>query len=322
MVVCARKAALLIICLFLAASPLAAEPLGIGSTGPGTPSYGIALAIAKAAKEGSGLDILPKPFKSTAQALPLVDKGELSFALSNAAELTAAWNGTGPFKDHNAKALRLVARLFPFRLALAVRKDDPAKSLADLRTRTLPSGFAATTTGETLVAAMLSTAGITYQDVKNVKVGDFQAMRDAFVDRRTDVTIFIIGSGADQELARKVGGVRLLELPEGEDVEAKIKSVLPVARTETVDPKDAGGIIDKPTRIMSYDFYLYAHEGAPAEVMKPLIASMLERHETLVGAYPSFAWLTAAKIAGEIGMPYHPAAEAYYRELNLWPPGP
>lgn len=300
----------------------AAEPIGIGSTPAGTPSYAMALAIAKAVKEEAGLDVLPKPFKSTGQALPLVERGELSFALSNGAELAAAWTGTGVFKDRDARSLRLVARLFPFRLALAVRKDDPAQGLADLKTRTLPSGFTTTTTGEQLVAAMISTAGLTLADVKTVKVADFQSMRDAFLDRRTDVTIFIIGSGVDAELARKVGGVRLLELPAGAEAEAKIKAVLPVARTELLDPKDAGPVIDRPTRIMSYDFYLYAHEAAPAEVVKALIAALLDRQATLVAAYPSYSWLSAKTILGDIGIPYHPAAEQSYRDLGLWPASP
>lgn len=310
--------------LFVARVPsaVAAEPMGIGSTAPGTPSYGIALAIAKAAKEGAGLDFLPQPFKSTGQAIPLVERGELQFGLSNGAELAAAWNGTGVFKDHSSRSLRLVARLFPFRLALAVRQDDPARTLADLKTRVLPAGFATTTTGESLIAAMLSTAGLTYQDVKTVKVADFQSMRDAFIARRTDATIFIIGSGADQELARKVGGVRLLELPADDDVDAKIKAILPVARMEVLDPKDGGSVFEKPTRVMSYDFYLYAHDGTSQDVMKPLIASMLDRHDTLVSAYPSFSWQKPETIVGDIGIPYHPAAEQYYRELKLWQAGP
>ena len=310
--------------LFMATAvfPAAAEPLGIGSTAPCTPSYGVAIAIAKAAKEGAGLDFLPKPFKSTGQALPLVERGELEFALSNGAELAAAWNGTGVFKDRRAKSLCLVARLFPFRLALAVRKDDPAQTLADLKTRTLPAGFVTTTTGESLVAAMLSTAGLTYGDVNTVKVADFQSMRDAFLARRTDATIFIAGSGIDQELARKVGGVRLLELPAGDDVDAKIKAVLPVARAELLDPKDGGSVIAKPTRVLSYDFYLYTHAGTPDDVVKRLIASMLDRRETLVAAYPSFSWLSSKTIVGDIGIPYHSAAEQYYREIGLWPASP
>lgn len=302
--------------------PAAAEPLGIGATPPGSPSYGIALAIAKAVKEGAGLDLLPKPFKSTGQAVPLVERGELPFGLSNGAELSAAWTGTNVFKDHQAKSLRLVARLFPFRLALAVRADDPAQSLADLKDRNLPSGFATTTTGESLVAAMLSTANLTYGDVKSVKVADFQAMREAFLARRTDATIFIIGSGADQELARKAGGVRLLDLPAGDDVDAKIKAVLPVARTELLDAKEAGAGADRPVRILAYDFYLYTHDGVTPDVMKPLIASMLEKHDTLVGAYPSFSWQTPQTIVGDIGIPYHAGAEKFYRENQLWPASP
>jgi uncharacterized protein len=302
--------------------PVTAEPIGLGSMPAGSPSYGMALAIAKAAKEGAGLDVLPKPFKSTGQAVPLVNKGELSFAFSNAAELAAAWNGTGVFKDRSAKSLRLVARLFPFRMAIAVRKDDPAQTIADLKGRTLPSGFTTTTTGDQLLLALLSTAGLSYQDVKTVQVADFPAMRDAFVDRRTDITVLVIGSGADIELARKVGGIRILELPQGDDIDAKIKAVFPVARTEMLDPKDSGSVTEKPARVMSYDFYLYANEAAPPEVVKSLIASMLERHDTLVAAYPSFAWLNAKNIVGDIGLPYHAAAEQYYREHQLWPPGP
>lgn len=308
--------------LFFSLPLTAGEPLGIGSTPPGTPSYGMALAIAKAAKEGAGLDLLPKPFKSTGQALPLVERGELPFGLSNGAELAAAWNGTEAFKDHQAKSLRLVARLFPFRLALAVRQDDPALTLADLKGRNLPSGFTTTTTGETLVAAMLSTTGLTYADVKTVKVADFQAMRDAFIARRTDATIFIIGSGVDQELARKVGGIRILELPAGDDVDAKVKAVLPAARTEMLDPNEGKGVFAEPVRVLSYDFYLYAHEGADAAVMKPLIASMLDKHDTLVGAYPSFSWQTPKTIVGDIGIPYHAGAEKFYRENQLWPASP
>lgn len=305
--------------ILLVVEAMASEPLGIGSAAPGTPSYGVALAIAKAAKAGAGLDLLPKPFKSTGQALPLVEQGELKFALSNGAELAAAWNGTGVFKDRSARSLRLVARLFPFRLALAVRQDNPARTLADLKTGVLPSGFATTTTGESLIVALLSTAGLTLEEMKTVKVGDFHAMREAFLAGRIDATIFIIGSGVDQELARKVGGVRLLALPMGDEVDARIRAVLPVARAEMLLPGDHGELIDRPMRVLSYDFYLYAHESAPDEVMKPLIGSMLEQKDVLVAAYPSFSWQSPETIVGDIGLPYHPSAEQYYRELKLWP---
>lgn len=304
--------------ILLAASPALAEPLALGTSTTRSSTYGMGLALAKAAAEKAGLDIRVTPHGSTTQAVPLVQNGEVMLALTNAVEASAAYNGTGAFKGQPNDKLRLLATLFPFKMALGVRSDDPARSVTDLKGRPLPAGFSTALTGQALVDGLLAAGGLAPDEIEPVEVLSFSAMADEFVAGRIAAYIFVIGSSRDKELYRRVGGLRALPLPEGPEAEARLKQHLPVGRIETIQPHGDIPGVEEPTRVLVYDYFLYGNADLPEETVRALLSAIIESREELIASVPAFRWFSVEDIAKQVDVPYHPAAEAYYRELGLW----
>jgi TRAP transporter TAXI family solute receptor len=305
--------------LLLTSSPALAEPLALGTSTTRSSTYGMGLALAKAAAEKAGLDIRVTPHGSTTQAVPLVQSGEVMLALTNAVEASSAYNGTGEFAGAPKDKLRLLATLFPLKMALGVRSDDPAQSVADLKGRPLPAGFSAALTGQALVNGLLAAGGLEPGDIEPVEVLSFSNMADEFVAGRIAAYIFVIGSSRDAELYRRVGGLRALPLLEGAEAQARLKAQLPVARIETVQPHDDIPGVEQPTPVLVYDYFLYANADLPEETVRALLAAIIESRDELIASVPAFRWFSVEGIAKQVDVPYHPAAEAYYREQGLWP---
>ncbi|WP_187970599.1 TAXI family TRAP transporter solute-binding subunit [Aquibium microcysteis] len=294
-----------------------AEPVTIASAAQGSSTYNIALAVARAAGEIGGLDLRPQPYKSTSQGAAFVDGGEVDFGLENAFAVREAMLGLGRFEGQKMSNLRLVARLQPLRMALAVRKDSGIRSFDDLRGKRLPAGFRAAVTGELLISAMLANGGLSYDDVEKVPVNDFTAMADAFAAGQLDAYIFVIGTPRDEQVSRTVGGLVPMPFDDGAEALAKLKDVLPVASLGRLQPDPSLVDIDKETVVLEYDYFVYTHAGEADDTVRRMVESLHGGKNLMVQSVASMAWFDPARINADIGLPYHPAAEAFFREKGL-----
>jgi hypothetical protein len=300
----------------LFATPVLADPLGIGTSAQGSATYNIALAVANVAT-ANGMDVRPQPYKSTAQATGVVDAGELAFGVDNAVGLRQAYFGEGKFKDNPLKNIRLVAKIVPVRATLTVRKDSDIKTVADLKGKRLPAGFGSVVTGELIVSAVLASAGLTYDDVQKVQIGDFTAMNDAFVDGQIDAIVHLIGTPRDEQTSRDVGGLRPLNVGSDEKAVAAIKEIMPAAHLYLMQPEANITTLPDPTEVLQYDFYVYTKADEPdADVVK-LIEAIYNGKAKMAEAVASFAWFEPDQMHGDLDVPFHPAAEAYYKEHGL-----
>jgi TRAP transporter TAXI family solute receptor len=291
-----------------------AEPVTIASAAQGSSTYNIALAVARAASEIGGLDLRPQPYKSTSQGAAFVDSGEVDFGLENAFAVREAILGLGRFEGQKMGNLRLVARLQPLRMALAVRKDSGIRSFDDLRGKRLPAGFRAAVTGELLISAMLGNGGLTYDDVEKVPVNDFTAMADAFAAGQLDAYIFVIGTPRDEQVSRTVGGLLPLPFVDGAEAAASLKESLPVASFGRLQPDPSLLDIDAETVVLEYDYFVYTHAGEAEETVRKMVESLHGGKDLMVQSVASMAWFEPARMNADLGLPYHPAAEAFFRE--------
>ena len=127
--------ALILAGLLAVGSASADELVSLGTSRAGGPTYKLGLAIAKVAQMGTEVEIRVKPFKSTSQVLSLVDNGEISLGVTNAFEMIQATRGEGRFAGHDMKNLRLIATLYPFKMAFAARKDSGLSNASELKGR-------------------------------------------------------------------------------------------------------------------------------------------------------------------------------------------
>lgn len=298
-------------------SALRAEPVTIATAAQGSSTYNIALAVARAASDIGGLDLRPQPYKSTSQGSAFVNDGEVDFGLENAVAIRQAMKGEGRFEGAQMSNLRLVARLQPLRMALAVRKDSGIETLDDLRGKRLPAGFRAAVTGETLISAMLATGGLTYADVENIPVNDFTSMSEAFSAGQIDAYIFVIGTPRDEQVSRTVGGLFPLPFPDDEAAQARMKEILPVGSLGRLQPAPNLVDIEKETVVLQYDYFIYTHAGEDDAVVRAMLESLYSGKDLMTESVASMAWFEPSNMNADLGLPFHPAAEAFFAEKGL-----
>ena len=306
------RAAVLCVAASVSGGQVAAQSAAIATTQDGTPIYFYGLAIAKAGGEVSGIDLRPRPFNSAGQGAVFVDRGEVDFGLMGAVVLREAYAGEEFYEGRALENLRAVARLTPFRLTFGTRPDSGIETAADLGGKRFPVGFDSTAFGDRLYQAMLATGGLTLEDVSEVNTPDWRALGQGFVRNDLDVNGLVVGSPTTQRYADQIPGYRAVSLGSGDEADAVIAERLPNARLVLLpaDPTSPG--IDRDVTVLEYDYWVYAHANTPGETVTALLQALENGAETMAEVAPDLTGFDPELMEGDIGVPLHPAAEAFY----------
>src|ERR1041385_8896821 len=170
-----------------------AQVLGLGSGQQGSISYNISAAISRTI-EGAGIHSRVQPYSGSSAVLPLVNSGELDLAICNVLEIQEAAAGEGPYKGRKQTNLRVLAVIFPLYAGIFVRKDSPIKTLAELKGKRLPYGFAAQNTVERIIDGVLANDGLERKDIVQVLVPNVVRGADDFMEGKLDGGFFAVGA--------------------------------------------------------------------------------------------------------------------------------
>jgi TRAP transporter TAXI family solute receptor len=304
------------VALALSVGVARAETATIATLGEGYPIYYLAVAIAKAADTVTSLDVRPKSYRSVEQGAVFVDKGEVDFGLMNAITLPEAYRGVEFFKDRPLQDLRAVARLVPLQVTLCVPGNSDIQTIEDMRGKRFPAGFDATKFGERLYETMLGTGGLTYDDVQKVQISDWGALVKGFRRGEFDVGGAVVGSATSIRDAQLIEGFRCIPLSTGPGVEERVKATFPAARMVVVEPAEGLAGIVKPTVLLEFDYWLYAHKDASESKVTAVLQSLFDGKDALISVSKDFRNFDPALMNTDIGVPLHPAAEAFYAAHN------
>jgi TRAP transporter TAXI family solute receptor len=145
--------------VFLAATPVAAQDVvGFGTLPPGSMANAMMNAIVKVVSTKENLHSVVQPHAGSTQYLPLLNRGELDFANTNALDAHFAKQGIEIFTIPNAN-LRMATVIYPLRQQLLVRKDSGIKSFADLKGKRLVGGYQAQRSVQVLLDGCWRPAG-------------------------------------------------------------------------------------------------------------------------------------------------------------------
>lgn len=286
---------------------------GIGSSQQGSTTYSLATALATELSLQSGEQFRTEPHTSTFSALPLVNDGELDFNLGNAVEVSNGYHGEGVAKGRAAPNLRVVASLYPFNIALVVREDSNIRTYNDLRGKTLPSGFGAQPTVALLFNALLENTGLNADELTLLPVTNVAQAREDFVNGRIDASLTVIGGGAIDRVAHAVGGLRCLSLNTEAEALAAMSSALPVD-SELLTPDSNLTCVNEAIHVMNYDYFIYAHKDLDDAIVYKVVEFLHRSKEKLTTYIPAFINFDPSSMNPDIGVPYHPGAEQFYRK--------
>ena len=280
----------------------------------------MATAIAVVAGKYEDLDIRVEPHGGTIQYIPAVNAGELEFGLANSLEITFATNGTGTFEGRPNPNLRLVGAMYPFMISPLVPASSNIRMISDLRGRRFPTGFTSHPMIAIVGSALLANGGFTVDDLVAVPVPTARRAAEVFMAGETEASINVVGTAYTTRLDAALGGIRFIPIDDSPAAMAALRRHMPTAYVRIVEPGPGMTGIVEPTKVMAYDFFMFANADVPDEVIYSLTKAVYENKAELAAAISAFRFFEPNQMAKDIGLQFHPGAIKFYQDRSIWRP--
>lgn len=302
-------------------SSASAQVRVIGSNPQGSIFYAASATIGKILDEKMKMQVRVQPMGGSSTYIPLINRGEVDFGITNVDDSRSAFKGTGSFRQPNPN-LRLTAVVFPLTLGILVPNNSPIKSVADLKGKRMPSGYNAQITGRVLQDAVLATEGLTMKDIHAVPTQSLFSGVDLLGEGKVDAATISVGTGQGQRANVSLssqGGVRFLNMKDTPEALKGLREHIP-GRPFVLQPAPyAVGIIG-PTTVMVYSCFFTTNDKMPEDVVYNVVKALHANKAELVAGAPVFREFDPKHMSEEIGVPWHPGAIKFYKEIGQWPP--
>lgn len=295
----------------------------LGAQQPGTLQNTVASAVAKVATDGSATTVVVQPYAGATTFLPLLNNGELDFAVSPSVDYALSYlgpdriqiDGRNPYP--HTPNVRLVMGGSPLIASLIVRDDSDIQSARDLAGKRIAGGFPAQLGAFVNSYAHLRSADLTWDDVDVSTYSSINDSLDALVRGSIDATVYGVGAPKVQE-ADATAGVRFVSSDCSDEGVARIQDTVPGYYTMDIPGGRFAGI-DEGICTTAYDLYLVTHADADPAMVKAVLQGVWDNIDQLPEYHPTLrAWNEDSAVTERATIPYHPAAIEFYREAGMW----
>lgn len=294
-----------------------AQVLGFGSAPQGSIGYNMSSAIAKVLAEDAQIQSRVQPYSGSSAVLPLVNSGELDLAVCNVLEIEEATKGEGTYNGRKQANLRVLGVIFPLLSSIFVRKDSPIQSLADLKGKRIPAGFSAQVTLDRIIDAVLANGGVARTDIVEVKVPNVIRGADDFTEGKIDGGFFALGAAKVLEVHKSVGGIRYLPLSDDPQAVARMKKHMSYAYVTEVKPGPAFAGVDKPTKLMAYDYLIAVGSHVGDELAYKIAKAVHDGKPKLISSLGAFRGFNPDAMNRAMPATFHPGSVKYYKEKGI-----
>jgi TRAP transporter TAXI family solute receptor len=282
-------------------------------TGPmGGSWYPLGGAISDAVQKaipGVTLAVAPGGGVANAEAVQL---GKCDLGFSNSSSAVDGVHGRPPFKQKLTK-MRQVANLYPQYFQMVVLEDSGIKSVADLKGKVIspgPKGH----TGEFASRQVLSIYGLSYKDMAKVHHVGYNDSVALMKDRHNDGWLLCTTAPAssiiDLASTRKI---RLLSLP---DDKIAAMQKLNAGYARRVIPKGTYQGVDYDVQGFGFYTHLIASEDLPEDLVYKITKTLVDNLPRFATVVKAMEGATAQDLAADVGVPFHPGALKYYKEVG------
>jgi len=282
-------------------------------TGPmGGSWYPLGGAIADAIqKEIPGVTLAVSPGGGVGN-VEAIEFGKCDIGFSNSSSGVDGVYGRPPFKQKMTQ-MRQLANLYPQFFQIVVLEGSGIKSVADLKGKAIgpgPKGH----TGEFAARQALEIYGLSYKDMSKVHhVGysdTVSLMKDGHCDGYLLCTTIPASSIMDLASTRKI---RLISLPED-----KIKAMqkLNAGYIKRVIPKGTYVGVDYDVQGFGFFTHLIISAKLPDDLVYKITKTMVKNLPRYGDVVKDMKGVTPKDLAMDIGIPFHPGAIKYYKEVG------
>jgi uncharacterized protein len=259
---------------------------------------------------GTTLQVLPGAGIANVKA---VEAGKADVAFANSVSTVDAINGNPPFEEKVTNVCHL-ATLYPQYFQVVTTEGTGIESIEQVKGRALttqPTG----NTGEAITQHMLKAAGLSYDDLSGT---DFVSYTDSVAllkDGNSEVftlgTTVPASSIMDLAAARKV---RLL--PVSDDLLSKMQDLNPGYQRISVPAGTYPGQEEEVPTI-GYATHLIARCDLSDETASGILQQVVDHQQGLASVAKAIGDTTKEQMAADVGVPLHPAAEAFWQEQGV-----
>jgi TRAP transporter TAXI family solute receptor len=309
-----RQIALLLLAALLGVSQAGAQQyLRIGTGGTAGTYHPIGVLVAAAVSQPGKIVATAYSSNGSLGNVISVASGSLESGFSQADVASWAYNGTGIFEGKaRLKGLRLIANLYPESIQVVVKRGLGIKTIADLKGRRVALDEAGS---GTLISARqaLAAYGLTDADIKPEYIKPNQAgdkLRAGTLD-----AFFFTGGAPSKAITDLLDiGIDLLPI-DGPQAQHMLRAS-PFFAADTIAADTYPGIGATPT--LSVGAQWITRDAVDAEVVYQATKSLYSAaaQKALAQGHPKGHFITLANAAQGSGLPFHPGALRFYKEMG------
>jgi uncharacterized protein len=275
--------------------------------------YPLGVAISKVVGDKvSGTRPSVQATKGSVENLNLIQtgKGEIAFTLGDSLAAAVAGNADAGFKAP-LDQVRTLGAIYPNFVQIVASQESGIKTLGDLKGKRLSVGAPKSGT-ELNARAILTAAGMSYEDLGKVEYLDFAQSVELMKNRQLDATLQSAGLGVAsiRDLATSVP-ITVVSVPA--DVVEKVGQPF-FAATIPANTYD-GQSVDVATAAVPN--FLVTRADLSDDLVYKMTAAIFENLDALQTAHAAAKGITLEKAAQGSPAPLHPGAVKYYTEKNV-----
>ena len=291
--------------------------LSVGTAPPGGAFFVVGGAIAQVVSQNVGelpWEVSAEATKGTQENIRRLAKGELEFALANAAISYFAVHGAGAWKrEHRVRAVMTLA----LNVALFItKKSSGVKKITDLKGKRVVVGPAGAGF-EYFLEPILTAHSITYQDftpLHNTQSGAVDMLADS-----SAVAAFLGGAVPTQSIVQAATSQNIFFIPFEEAAKQRLFEDYPFFNAATIPAETYRGQ-DEPFHGMNVGaMHLITVADEDEETVYQFTRILYEHRADIAEIHPAGKAINPRNVIKNTGTPFHPGAIRYYKEIGIWP---
>ena len=309
-----------LLCVALASAGLAAgaqaqQFFRIGTGGTAGTYYPVGGMIANAVSQPGKIIVTAQASNGSVANVNGIAGGALESGFSQADVATWAYSGTGAYEGKpKVGDLRMIANLYPESIHLVVKKGSGIKTVGDLKGKRVALDEPGS--GTLINARMVLAAhDVKEADIKPEYIKPNQAA-DKLKDGALDAFFFVGGApaGAIAELASSGAGIELVSLggPQAEG----LRMANPYFAVDNIPAgtyKDVGAV-----QTLAVGAQWVTSARADTDTVYQITKAMFSEatQKALQAGHAKGKLITLQNAVKGVGIPYHPGAEKFYKEVG------
>jgi TRAP transporter TAXI family solute receptor len=259
-----------------------------------------------------GLQITAQPGAGVANVIGVEqDKAQIGFSNSSSAVDGAL--GVPPFKQKSTKVCQMT-NIYPQYFQVVATNSSNINSYADIKGKRLVAQSKGNT-AEAITASILKLNGFDYSGLSRM---NFQASYTDAVAMMKDghVDVFTLGTTAPASAVMDLASARDIKLVPVDDKTMDGMRKMNAGYSKLIIKAGTYPKQDKDVPVIGYQTHLIVRCDMPEQTVYQMVKTMAENIPSMAAVNKAIGELTPKMMAADAGIPMHPGAIKYFKEVG------